>query len=231
MSKKYFVIIFLLSLPFMTSAAFDTVQFTETTDIYLGNGLTLQVLSGSKVAEMTVGSNSVTFNKESGSTVTVRSYDKKYLTNNLGLHTSCLEDYSQVDLTSGVTQTFVITPEPEGICQEEITEDDAGGYSSRSGQMLPHIIPEKGDVGDEQTITERKIEEGTPAEGMAPGEALPGEKAALPGVEEAPEPGELETKEDMSEKKVELDSTLIFGIIAAVVLAGIAAYYFLKKKA
>ena len=73
----------------MTSAAFDTVQFTETTDIYLENGLTLQVLSGSKVAEMIVGSTSVTFNMESGSTVTVRSYDKKYLTNNLGLHTSC----------------------------------------------------------------------------------------------------------------------------------------------
>jgi len=217
--KKYFAIIVLLSLPFTTSAAYDTVQFTETTNIYLGNGLTLQVLSGSKVAEMTVGSTSVTFDMESVSAVTVRSYDKKYLTNNLGIHTSCFEDYSQVSLFSNTTQSFSITPNPVGICEE----------GSGSGQMLPHIIPEEGDVGDEQTITERKIEEGEITEGMAPGKALPEEKEALPGGAETPEPEVVETEEGMPAKKGP-NVALILGIIAVIVFSGVAAYFILGKK-
>ena len=228
MSKKYFVIIFLLSLPFQILAAYNTVQFTETTDIYLGNGLTLQVLSGSKVAEMTVGSNSVTFDMESGSSVTVRSYDKRYLTNNLGIHTSCLEDYSQIDLSSDITQSLVITPDPEGICQEESAEDDAAGYSGRSGQMLPRVTSEEGEAEDEQAIAERKIKEGVVTEEVMPGEALP-EEAALFGNEEAPEPEVIETKEGMPAKKSP-NVALILGIISAIILSGAAVYFFLKKK-
>ena len=228
MSKKYFVIIFLLSLPFQILAAYNTVQFTETTDIYLGNGLTLQVLSGSKVAEMTVGSNSVTFDMESGSSVTVRSYDKRYLTNNLGIHTSCLEDYSQIDLSSDITQSLVITPDPEGICQEESAEDDAAGYSGRSGQMPPRVTSEEGEAEDEQAIAERKIKEGVVTEEVMPGEALP-EEAALFGNEEAPEPEVIETKEGMPAKKSP-NVALILGIISAIILSGAAVYFFLKKK-
>ena len=59
--KKYFIIIFLLFLPLLVFVTYNTVQFTEDTTIYFENGLTLQVLAGSKVAEMTVGSTSVTF--------------------------------------------------------------------------------------------------------------------------------------------------------------------------
>ena len=228
MLKKYFVIIVLLSLPFTTSAAYDTVQFTETTNISLGNGLILQVLAGSKVAEITVSSNSVTFDMESGSTVTVSSYDKKYLTNNLGLHTSCFENYSQIDLTSDNSQSLVITPDPEGICQEESAEDDAAGYSGRSGQMLPRVTSEEGEAEDEQAIAERKIKEGVVTEEVMPGEALP-EEAALFGNEEAPEPEVIETKEGMPAKKSP-NVALILGIISAIILSGAAVFYFLKKK-
>jgi len=218
--EKYFLIIVLLSLPLTTSAAFDTVQFTETTDIYLGNGLILQVLSGSKVAEMTVDSNSVTFN-------TVRSHDKKILTNNLNLHTSCFENYSEVMFNSNATQSFSITPDAGRECEE----------GRIGGQMVSPVTQLEGDETlDEQTTakeratTEGKTEEGEITEGMAPGEALPEEKPALPGGKEALKSDALETKEDMSEKKAELDSTLIFGIIAAIVLSGAAAYYFLRKR-
>jgi len=50
--KKYFLVIVLLSLPLTTSAAFNTVQFTETISIYLDNGLTLQVLSGTPIDQI-----------------------------------------------------------------------------------------------------------------------------------------------------------------------------------
>jgi len=116
MPKYTFLIVFLLSLPLTVFAAYNTVQFTEDTNIYLGNGLTMRVVSGSQVAEMTVGSASVTFDMESGSTVTVRSYGKKYLPNNLGIQADCLESYSQVSLTSKTTQSFTITPNPIGRC-------------------------------------------------------------------------------------------------------------------
>ena len=222
-----FLIVFLLAFPLNVFAAYDTVQFTQTTDIYLGNGLTLQVLSGSKAAEVTVDANSVTFSMESGSTVTVRSYDKKYLTNNLGLHTSCFENYSEITFNSNAVQSFSITPDPGGECET----------GRIGGQMLSPVPMSEGDekldeqtITEERAVTEEKTEEGEVAEGMAPGEALPEGKAEMPDGEETPEPDVVETEEDESEEKAELDSALILSIIAAVVLTGIAAYYFLRKK-
>ena len=106
----------ILLMPLSVFAVYNTVQFTEGAQVYLeGSGLTLGVVSGSQVAEMTVGSTNVTFSMESGSSVTVRSSAKKVLTNNLGIQTSCLDTYSQVTLTSDTTQSFTITPS-ETVC-------------------------------------------------------------------------------------------------------------------
>ena len=228
MLKYTSLIVFLLSLPLNVFAAYDTVQFTQTTDIYLGNGLTLQVLSGSKAAEVTVDANSVTFSMESGSTVTVRSYDKKYLTNNLGLHTSCFENYSEITFNSNAVQSFSITPDPGGECET----------GRIGGQMLsPVPTSEEDEKLDEQTTTEEraiaeeKSGEGEIAEGLAPGEALVEEKAELPDGEETFEPEAIETKEVKSDEKTELNLALLLSMIAVIVLAGIAAYYFLRKKA
>ena len=217
--KKYFVIIVILFLPFPISAAYNTVQFTEITDIYLGNGLTLQVLSGSNVAEMTVGSTSVTFDMESGSAVTVRSYDKKYLTNNLGIHTSCLENYSQVSLFSNTTQSFSITPDFGGRCEE----------SSRSSQILSPVSPLEEDGKEEETVAEKEVGKEVGEGEIPPGEAPPEEKVILPREEAASEPEAMGAGEGIPAKKGP-NVALILGIIAVIVFSGVAAYYFLKKK-
>jgi len=110
MLKYNFFIVFLLFLPLTVSAAYNTVQFTEDTNVYLwGIPLNLVISSGAKVAGTTVYSTYVSFDMESGSSVTITSNDRKTLTNSL-VQTTCTETYSRATLTSSQTQTVTVTP-------------------------------------------------------------------------------------------------------------------------
>ena len=106
----FFLFVLILLIPLIVLADFNTLQFTENTNVYLlGIPLTLVISSGSEVAGMTVYSTYVSFDMESGSSVTITSNDRKTLSNSL-VQTTCTETYSRVTLTSTQTQTINVTP-------------------------------------------------------------------------------------------------------------------------
>lgn len=113
---KYFlltIVVFLFGLllmPLSALAAWNTVVFTEDTNVVLGNGTTLVISSGGKVASMTVYSTYVSFGMEAGSNVIVTSNNRYTLTNTLNAAVECEPTYSRVSLVSSATQTVTVTP-------------------------------------------------------------------------------------------------------------------------
>lgn len=100
----------ILLIPLSAEAAHDTVTFNAATDIYLwGIPLTVTISSGGEVAEMEVNSNTINFDMENSSTVTLTSTDRKKFTNNLGIATVCADGTSYITLSSSVTQSISVT--------------------------------------------------------------------------------------------------------------------------
>lgn len=124
MYKYIFYIAVLLFLPLMVSAAFNTVQFPQISNILLsGTGITLIVSAGSNVADMTVNPGNVVFTLErdagGNSSITLNSYSKFFLTNDGGVTTSCLADRSFVTLAGPAaigTSTVTVTPTQTIAC-------------------------------------------------------------------------------------------------------------------
>jgi len=110
MTKYFLASIAILSLlPMVASAAFNTVTFTEDTNLYLwGSGVTVVAKTGSAVAGITVNSNSISLSMESGSYVRLTATPAIYLINSIA-NTVCESGGSFVDISSSITQTVVVT--------------------------------------------------------------------------------------------------------------------------
>lgn len=98
-------------------AAFNDVTFDSDTTIAIsGLGINLTLVSGGSVAGLTVNSGSVDFNLESGSSVEIRSTDKRLLSNSLTNTVCVAAGYSKVVLSSATTQTVTVTPGTANVC-------------------------------------------------------------------------------------------------------------------
>ena len=125
-----FIYFFALSVS-SVSAVSNAVVFNEDVLIYISDlGINLTVISGSQVAGFTVNTGSVSFDMENGSNLEIRSYDRKDLSNSLGLSVSCGGSYSSLTLNSGITQTLTITPSASNCVV-------AGSGGSYSDKVLP----------------------------------------------------------------------------------------------
>ena len=110
---KYFLatIGILCLLPMAALAAFNDVQFTEDTNIYLtGIPLTLVVSAGSQVESITVGTDSVSVDMLSGSTITFSSGTaRKIMTASPAIATTvCSTSSSEITLAPTTTRTVTI---------------------------------------------------------------------------------------------------------------------------
>jgi PGF-pre-PGF domain-containing protein len=132
---KYFlaIIVSLCLLPLIASAAPDTVQFPQNTNIYLTTpNLTLTVSAGSKVAGITVNTGNVVFDLEAGSQVSIISPDKADLSANPTIATvSCEANQSQITLAGAATQSVTITP--GNTCVAPIINAGGGGGGGGGG--------------------------------------------------------------------------------------------------
>jgi len=107
-------------------AAYNDVTFSVETPIHIDSlGIDLRVIAGSVAESITVTSSSVSFDMKSGSVVTVRSYDRKVLGNNIGSFV-CTVNKSEVNLTSTATETLTLTPTSETCTLPYVV---SGGYS------------------------------------------------------------------------------------------------------
>lgn len=121
-----------LGFPYSAQAAYNDVTFSADVTVNLsGSGYNLTILSGGQVAGYVVGTTTLAFNMESGSTVTVRSNDRLNLVNTAGTQNSCGALFSQVELTSSSTQTITITP--DGTCSESSSGGGSGGGGGGGG--------------------------------------------------------------------------------------------------
>jgi len=96
------------------------------------------VIAGSVVENITVTSSSVSFGMKSGSQVTVRSYDRRVLGNNIG-STVCTVNKSETSLTSTQTETLTLTPTSE-TCTV-YTVSSGGGYYAPPAAVTPTPTP------------------------------------------------------------------------------------------
>lgn len=107
----------LLLMPLTASAAWNTVQFDDDTDVYLeGAGVTLVITSGGDVEAMRVYSAYVEFDMLSGSNVIVTSNNRYDLANNIGASVVCESTYSRVSLSSTAATTETVTVTPGSVC-------------------------------------------------------------------------------------------------------------------
>jgi len=116
-----------LLLPMTVSAAFNDVQFTEYTDVYLtGEVLTLTIAGGGIVGAMTANAGNISFDMLSGSTVTVRSADRKILTADPAIAVgTCGTSFYSITLQSASTQTVTVTP--GSTCVTIVSPGGGGG--------------------------------------------------------------------------------------------------------
>jgi hypothetical protein len=123
------LIVGLLGMGNVAQAAHDAVYFSVDTTLPIETlGINLTILAGGEVAAFTTGASSISFDLESGSSLVVKSTDRRTLTNSL-VTTNCTDDYSSVTLTSTSTQTVTVTPTAANCTK---TTGQVGG-SSGSG--------------------------------------------------------------------------------------------------
>ena len=126
-----FILFSVLLMPLSALAAWNTVVFTEDTNIVIGS-TTLVISSGGDVASMTIYDTYVSFEMESGSNVVVTSNNRYILANSLSAGVECEASYSRISLNSSATQTVTVTPSSE-IC------GSSGGGSTGGGRSVSDL--------------------------------------------------------------------------------------------
>jgi len=126
-----------LLMPLSALAAYNTVTFTEDTNIVLGS-TTLYISSGGEIQAMRTYSTYVEFDMLDGSSVTVNSSDKYALSNDLGVEEDCTATYSRVALSSASTQTITVTPGSSDVCT--VAASPGGGGSAPAGDSTAPSI-------------------------------------------------------------------------------------------
>ncbi|PIS16620.1 MAG: hypothetical protein COT61_02980, partial [Candidatus Portnoybacteria bacterium CG09_land_8_20_14_0_10_44_13] len=125
---KYLILfsfVLLLGLPFFASAA-DELTFSEDTNITVGD-YTLVVMANSSSTSMTIGTTYVDIVLSATSIFTLRSNERRYLTNNFPFTTDCTSNsYSQIVLTSTTTQTVRVIPTSTICAPTGLAAADAG---------------------------------------------------------------------------------------------------------
>lgn len=109
------------------------VSFSATTDVVLDTqGITVQVLVDSEATTFTVSADTITAVVPSSSTLSVRSTDKREMTNNGSLTTACYPTFSQLTVTG--PKTVTITPSSS---QCTASSGSGGGGGGGTGGTAP----------------------------------------------------------------------------------------------
>ncbi len=117
-----------LGFPYSAQAAFNDVTFSADVTVNLsGPDYDLTIVSGGQVAGYVVGTTTLAFNMESGSSVVIRSTDFLNLVNDGNGDVVCEATYSQITLTSTSTETITITPAAAGVCAATPSSGGGGG--------------------------------------------------------------------------------------------------------
>ncbi|MEK7536918.1 MAG: peptidoglycan-binding protein [Patescibacteria group bacterium] len=128
--KSYlFLVLSLFLIPGVVSAA--ALTFPEDTTINLtigGSSTNFTIIGGSSADEISTETSTLTFKISGGQTFTLRSTDRKILTNDGGLSQNCPSTYSEISITlpSGSGQrTIKVTPSSSGC--STLTGGGGGG--------------------------------------------------------------------------------------------------------
>ena len=143
MAKYYlatitFILFSVLLMPLSASAAYNTVTFTEDTNIVLGS-TTLTISSGGNVEAMRIYTTYVEFDMLDGSSVTISSADRYALANPLGVEEDCTATYSRISLSSATTQTMTVTPGSSDTCTVAAASPSGGGSAPAADTTAPSI--------------------------------------------------------------------------------------------
>jgi len=125
-------------MPLSALAAWNTVVFTEDTNVVLGNGTTLVISSGGDIEAMRIYSTYVEFDMLSGSNVIVTSNNRYTLANTLNAGVVCESTYSRISLSSSAATTETVTVTPGDICGSA-APSGGGGAAPTADTTAPSI--------------------------------------------------------------------------------------------
>jgi len=128
----------LMLMPLSALAAWNTVVFTEDTNVVLGNGTTLVISSGGDIEAMRIYSTYVEFDMLSGSNVIVTSNNRYTLANTLNAGVVCESTYSRISLSSSAATTETVTVTPGDICGSA-APSGGGGAAPTADTTAPSI--------------------------------------------------------------------------------------------
>jgi len=128
----------LMLMPLSALAAWNTVVFTEDTNVVLGNGTTLVISSGGDIEAMRIYSTYVEFDMLSGSNVIVTSNNRYTLANTLNAGVVCESTYSRISLSSSAATTETVTVTPGDICGSA-APSGGGGAAPAADTTAPSI--------------------------------------------------------------------------------------------
>jgi len=126
---KYFlpIIVSLLGLPIIASAAFNDVQFPQDTTIRLtASNLNFTITAGSRIASLNVDTGSFQIGLENGSFVIITSADKVLMPNSANYPTDCGQANSSLNINY-VGAPLLVTVTPGGTCSQNQNIPVGGG--------------------------------------------------------------------------------------------------------
>lgn len=122
-----------MALPHRTFAAFNDVQLTADTTLQ-ANGVSIIALSGANVASLATDGTTIDIGLESGSTITLRSDDKRALTASPAIATyTCESSSSQIIFSGSSTQTITVSVSAASGCASTSSSSSSSSSSSGGG--------------------------------------------------------------------------------------------------
>ena len=133
-----------LALSAVGAAAADVTLTADTTIPLATQGINLTVLSGSEATTLTVNAGNIVVEVPTGSHFAIQNTDRRVLTNNQSVTTSCQLTFSQLYITGPLTVT--VTPESSGTCTITAAGSSGvvvggGGGSSSTPATTPVTTP------------------------------------------------------------------------------------------
>jgi hypothetical protein len=123
-------------------AAGNAVTFSENTTIHMtGSSVDVVILNGSQAASYVVGTTTIIFNLETGSSVTVRSNSKYGLTNTANKAVECGSNYSQVSFVPTDGSSITVTPGTSDVCVGAGSGGGGTGGGGGGGSVPATVVP------------------------------------------------------------------------------------------
>ncbi len=139
MKKIVITILALLFIPTMAGATADQMIFDANTNVEI-DSLTIIILDGSTVDDMVVSDTNAVFSLSVGSSLTIRSYDRRMINTGDVADVSCNNSYSEVVITGAPVASLTVSLSSE-VCASTAAPSGSPAPSAGPSASVPPTTP------------------------------------------------------------------------------------------